>query len=579
MSTTSRPASTSRFPPNTQHPLLLLFFISYVAFLVIKSIQFAHQATLKYSYAQGVFYDLSDHQWRTFSQNLPKFLMVLVSFIFLKKIVMKLFGSVYHLRYGNVKREADELMARVMTLHYDAMRVRVLHAYYVIANSAILYVLHGSDFFIVLLPFISVIYLISSVFKKSKLSVVLTWILCIVALFVCEYKLVQWRGGRLRGLYRVNVAFNMTFLRLVSFVFDRWDLNARRLPALSRSHRKKMHNSAPIVQHTSLLKSAPKPHVCDVCNPSTGAMCYSERVKYGTTSDDEFGYFAFLSYVLYFPLYIAGPITTFNAFESHLKKSQTSHSTKDLMVYAARVAFGYLCLEFILRYIHAPRLLRMNLNALRRYTTGEVSALCFWNLIFLYCKFNFIWKLFRFAALLDGVEAPENMNRCAFSAFSISLFWKNWHASYNLWLLRYVYIPLGGNRQGKVRQILSILLVFTFVALWHDITLHLLAWGWLLSLVYIPEVLASRLASKWQDRWWYEWAIAVCGAVVVFFVTLANVVGFVFGLEGMGAFWEMMFEGDMSPLLVGLSGFPMGIMVTLNLRKYERFYGVRKGIA
>jgi MBOAT, membrane-bound O-acyltransferase family len=50
----------------------------------------------------------------------------------------------------------------------------------------------------------------------------------------------------------------------------------------------------------------------------------------------------------------------------------------------------------------------------------------------------------------------------------------------------YIYVPVGGTR----RAVLSTLLVFTFVALWHDLSLRLLTWGWLVSLFIIPELTA-----------------------------------------------------------------------------------------
>jgi D-alanyl-lipoteichoic acid acyltransferase DltB (MBOAT superfamily) len=45
--------------------------------------------------------------------------------------------------------------------------------------------------------------------------------------------------------------------------------------------------------------------------------------------------------------------------------------------------------------------------------------------------------------------------------------------------VRYIYVPLGGRGQGRARQLANIFVVFTFVALWHDMTLQLLLWGWL----------------------------------------------------------------------------------------------------
>jgi len=68
-------------------------------------------------------------------------------------------------------------------------------------------------------------------------------------------------------------------------------------------------------------------------------------------------------------------------------------------------------------------------------------------------------------------------------------FWRAWHRSYNLWIVRYLYIPLGGARRLAATSIL----IFTFVALWHDLSPRLLAWGWLAALFILPEVAARRL--------------------------------------------------------------------------------------
>lgn len=50
-----------------------------------------------------------------------------------------------------------------------------------------------------------------------------------------------------------------------------------------------------------------------------------------------------------------------------------------------------------------------------------------------------IWRFFRLWALLDGIDTPENMVRCMANNYSTLGFWRSWHRSYNLWLLRYDY--------------------------------------------------------------------------------------------------------------------------------------------
>jgi len=58
--------------------------------------------------------------------------------------------------------------------------------------------------------------------------------------------------------------------------------------------------------------------------------------------------------------------------------------------------------------------------------------------------------------------------------------------------IRYIYIPLGGTRNVLVSSVL----IFTFVALWHDLSFKLLAWGWLVSLFLVPELIARTVLPQ-----------------------------------------------------------------------------------
>lgn len=78
------------------------------------------------------------------------------------------------------------------------------------------------------------------------------------------------------------------------------------------------------------------------------------------------------------------------------------------------------------------------------------------------------------------------------------------------------------------------LIVFTFVALWHDISLNLLAWGWMASVFVVPEILAKQLVpgKVYGDRAWYR-PLAALGAVGnMCLLFIANLVGFALGVEG-----------------------------------------------
>lgn len=92
----------------------------------------------------------------------------------------------------------------------------------------------------------------------------------------------------------------------------------------------------------------------------------------------------------------------------------------ELAKYAVRLAVGFGCLEVLTHCIHANAFARFHLWTLvpqaeshKIYNGFAMAAMCFWKLIFLWLKFLVIWRVARLFALLDGINPPENMMRCA----------------------------------------------------------------------------------------------------------------------------------------------------------------------
>ena len=75
-----------------------------------------------------------------------------------------------------------------------------------------------------------------------------------------------------------------------------------------------------------------------------------------------------------------------------------------------------------------------------------------------------------------GFDIKENFNY-PLIASSITDFWRRWHISLSSFFRDYVYIPLGGNRKGLVRQILNILIVWSLTGLWHGANWNFVLWG------------------------------------------------------------------------------------------------------
>ena len=104
-------------------------------------------------------------------------------------------------------------------------------------------------------------------------------------------------------------------------------------------------------------------------------------------------------------------------------------------------------------------------------------------LLFLWYKFLIIWKTGRLWALMCGVDVIDNMTRCVINNYNFTVFWRMWHRGFNQWLIRYVFIPLGGSK-----SFVSYICVISFVAFWHDHTLNIVLWAFILILFMIPEI-------------------------------------------------------------------------------------------
>lgn len=253
----------------------------------------------------------------------------------------------------------------------------------------------------------------------------------------------------------------------------------------------------------------------------------------------DFTFRNYVAYALYAPLYLTGPILTFNDYISQQRYRPLSIETPRTIRYAVRFLLCLLCMELLLHTVYIGAISKAGPDW-SSYTAAQLSLLSYMNLIIIWLKLLLPWRLFRLWSLMDGVDPPENMVRCVSNNFSTSSFWRGWHRSYNKWLVRYLWIPLGGadfrTTASAIRSVGGYLLIFTFVALWHDIKLRLLVWAWLIVLFILPEVLAgmSFPRRKFEGRETQYRMLCAAGAVGnVLMMMMGNLVGFALGLDGL----------------------------------------------
>ena len=471
---------------------------------------------------------MSDSQYHTFRENLPYMAMLLLFHPLLRKA--------WNTVYPAPGRSNDS---------GGAARLEQRASFDYVFAILYLFILHGFSAFKVLL-ILNINYRLATGLPKRYIPLA-TWAFNIPVLFANElcqgyhYKdiasylappLVEWGawmdsyGGLMS---RWEVLFNLTILRLISFNLDYyWSVDKRNASSLEVCY-----PISPTCPPSTQCSDVPKKKQLD-------ASQLSERDRVTIPADfRDYTFRNYLAYAVYAPLYLTGPIITFNDYICQSKHRAASIERPRTVRYAVRFALVLLSMELILHFNYVGAISKAN-PVWGEYTASQLSLLSFMNLHIIWLKLLIPWRLFRLWALVDGIDPPENMVRCVSNNYSTQLFWRSWHRSYNRWLIRYIYVPLGGSSfrtwRQAARSILTYLLVFTFVALWHDIQMRLLIWGWLIVLFMAPEWIAASLfpRRKWESRPTEYRMLCCVGAVGnVLMMISANLVGFALGLDGL----------------------------------------------
>jgi alginate O-acetyltransferase complex protein AlgI len=94
-----------------------------------------------------------------------------------------------------------------------------------------------------------------------------------------------------------------------------------------------------------------------------------------------------------------------------------------------------------------------------------------------------------------GFNILENFNY-PYASRSVTEFWRRWHISLSSWFRDYLYIPLGGNRKGKLRMIVNLFIVFFVTGLWHGAEFHFILWGLLHGMfLFVEKLFGGKIRS------------------------------------------------------------------------------------
>ena len=204
--------------------------------------------------------------------------------------------------------------------------------------------------------------------------------------------------------------------------------------------------------------------------------------------------FEYLAYVSLFSQLVAGPIVRFRQIEGDLEHVGEPPRREDL----AR-GIGLFVIGLLKKVLIADPIGRLVDPMVAHY--AMLSTFGAWMAAFgyafqLYFDFSGYSDMAIGLGSLFGLHLPPNFN-APYTASSISDFWRRWHISLSTWLRDYLYIPLGGSRQGSVRAARNVLVTMLLGGLWHGANWTFVAWGFYHGVLLVVNRALSRLNVAW----------------------------------------------------------------------------------
>lgn len=254
--------------------------------------------------------------------------------------------------------------------------------------------------------------------------------------------------------------------------------------------------------------------------------------------------FGLATYIAMFPQLIAGPIVRFQTIYEELH-----HRTLNLDKFAQGIS--YFAIGLAQKVLIADELAGPA-DDIFSLPVGSLDAGLAWlgSVCFsfqIYFDFAGYSNMAIGLGLMLGFHLPRNFDT-PYASASIQEFWRRWHITLSTWFRDYLYIPLGGNRQGSLRTYRNLVVVFLLCGLWHGASFTFVVWGLYHGAFLVAERigLGALLRSTWRPlRHLYALLVVNAGFVIFRSETLGQAAGVLGAMVGLG-------EGDGIAQHVGL---------------------------
>ncbi|HEY5503649.1 MAG TPA: MBOAT family O-acyltransferase, partial [Sedimentisphaerales bacterium] len=182
---------------------------------------------------------------------------------------------------------------------------------------------------------------------------------------------------------------------------------------------------------------------------------------------------AFTLYVINYPQLIAGPIIRYHQISDQLQQRTVRFADVESGVSRFTIGLAKKLLVANPIGVVADQIFMVSPDQLNS-TTAWLGVLCYGLQI--YFDFSGYSDMAIGIGRIFGFRFPENFNY-PYSAMSLQDFWRRWHMTLSMWFRDYVYIPLGGNRNGPWKTARNLWIVFFLAGVWHGASWNFIIWG------------------------------------------------------------------------------------------------------
>ncbi|XP_014690319.3 protein-cysteine N-palmitoyltransferase HHAT isoform X14 [Equus asinus] len=185
-----------------------------------------------------------------------------------------------------------------------------------------------------------------------------------------------------------------------------------------------------------------------------------------------------VAYVFYYPVFHNGPILSFPEFIRQMQQQEHCSLKANLPILVlglGRLLCSWWLAELMvhLMYMHAIYSSTPLLGAVSSWTLGGLALA---QVLFFYVKYLVLFGVPALLMRLDGLTPPP-LPRCVSTMFSFTGMWRYFDVGLHNFLIRYVYIPVGGSQHGLLGTLFSTAMTFAFVSYWHGGYDYLWCWA------------------------------------------------------------------------------------------------------